>query len=810
MSDLKLIIDTSDTEAAISKTVQLENKIKQLASRFSRGSADTATYNKGLLEIKRSYEKLGLSSQKATAEVRKYAKAQLESIKASEQRKLMGKFLEQEAKTAARLEEEYRKLSLSQKSARDSAKAMEAAFKAKERAQEEATKAAKRENAETERLRNKFDQSYRVMEIYSRELNDLARARQKDIISAEQQKVAVDRLNKEMKEGTGVFASAANQYNRSTRGINNMGVQVQQAGYQIGDFIVQVQSGTNWMVAFGQQATQVAGTLTLLGGKFVAIGAALSIIIPLVTAFGAAWMRTRQDSVDALSDIEQGLQDILDKGKELRRARLAESLGLEPNDLLNAEAISKQIEIVEESLNKFQSRRATLDFLAGSTNTRDILEKIFGGTEEAISAQQRLNELRSALKDIEKDLARTQEENFQKEKQALTQRIALNDAIALMGEDSKYVEDLRHQQRINNINSEIQAMVTQGDITQDQADKLIQLAVNAEDAERRSQEVSEALQMVAGLELPIIMKINILKQELGLAANEAARLLENLPSDPLDPFGGKGDPAYSSSSTFNKQGPERTAGGGSQRQSLEDILKLRAEQIVQEERIARLSGETARIEEIKVEIQRQYGRGLTATQAKAVEAAAADIAAKEQTLKSLQDLKEQQESLASTIESSMEDAFMSIVDGTKSTEDAFKDMARSIIAQLYRVLVVKRLVGDVETGTGLAGLLGNFLGAMESGGSVRSGGTYLVGERGPELFTPGRSGTITSNNLMKSGGQQEVSVRVYVDNDGNFQAMVDQRANRAVANAAPAIVNQSVGAVVERTKRGGSMKSTFK
>jgi len=67
---------------------------------------------------------------------------------------------------------------------------------------------------------------------------------------------------------------------------------MQQTGYQVGDFIVQVQGGTNAFVAFGQQATQVAGTLTLLGGKWILIGSVLGITIPLFTALGAAMMRT--------------------------------------------------------------------------------------------------------------------------------------------------------------------------------------------------------------------------------------------------------------------------------------------------------------------------------------------------------------------------------------------------------------------------------------------------------------------------------------------------------------------------------------
>lgn len=42
------------------------------------------------------------------------------------------------------------------------------------------------------------------------------------------------------------------------------------------------------------------------------------------------------------------------------------------------------------------------------------------------------------------------------------------------------------------------------------------------------------------------------------------------------------------------------------------------------------------------------------------------------------------------------------------------------------------------------GLIGGGIdGARAAGGPVRAGGTYLVGEKGPELFTPGRSGAIS-------------------------------------------------------------------
>jgi len=53
--------------------------------------------------------------------------------------------------------------------------------------------------------------------------------------------------------------------------------------------------------------------------------------------------------------------------------------------------------------------------------------------------------------------------------------------------------------------------------------------------------------------------------------------------------------------------------------------------------------------------------------------------------------------------------------------------------------------------------LSGISGARASGGPVMGGGTYLVGERGPELFTPGSSGSITPNGAM---GGNTITVNV--------------------------------------------------
>ena len=53
--------------------------------------------------------------------------------------------------------------------------------------------------------------------------------------------------------------------------------------------------------------------------------------------------------------------------------------------------------------------------------------------------------------------------------------------------------------------------------------------------------------------------------------------------------------------------------------------------------------------------------------------------------------------------------------------------------------------------------LAGISGARANGGSVMGGSTYLVGERGPELFTPSSSGSITANGAM---GGNTITVNV--------------------------------------------------
>lgn len=83
---------------------------------------------------------------------------------------------------------------------------------------------------------------------------------------------------------------------------------------------------------------------------------------------------------------------------------------------------------------------------------------------------------------------------------------------------------------------------------------------------------------------------------------------------------------------------------------------------------------------------------------------------------------------------------------------------------------------------GISGAISNiFGGGKAAGGPVTGGTTYLVGEKGPELFTPGSSGNIIPNNRIGGGGSTiNITVNGALDAEGTARQIVDIL-NRATA-----------------------------
>lgn len=175
----------------------------------------------------------------------------------------------------------------------------------------------------------------------------------------------------------------------------------------------------------------------------------------------------------------------------------------------------------------------------------------------------------------------------------------------------------------------------------------------------------------------------------------------------------------------------------------------------------------------------------------------------------LTEAQQRAQDLANTMQQNFESGFMSIIDGTKSLKDAFRDMAKSVIAELYRVLVVKRLVGsfDVDTGagSGIVGFFGRMFGGMRAqGGAVSGNKAYMVGEKGPEMIVPGTSGRVVPNNQLGGGGQP-----IVINQTINVSTGVQQTVRAEIKQLMPQIAESAKSAVVDAKRRGGSYGRAF-
>lgn len=127
------------------------------------------------------------------------------------------------------------------------------------------------------------------------------------------------------------------------------------------------------------------------------------------------------------------------------------------------------------------------------------------------------------------------------------------------------------------------------------------------------------------------------------------------------------------------------------------------------------------------------------------------------------------------------DSFKGMITGAQSFGDAFKNIIGSVIDELFRLYVVQQIVGMVKNTLG--GILGVPAGVKAIGGSVQSGQPYMVGERGPEMFVPSRSGSIVPNGKMGGGISISVDARGSAD-----PAAVRQQVELGIAQAAPYII----------------------
>ena len=470
-------ITGGDDIVKVAKNINtLERNVKTLAKSYDKNNLSTGAYFKGLQSQIAALVKMGASLEKAKKYVSDLAKATIDSADASKAAAAATKAEATAVKAYAQARREA-----TEANARFNAKAKEAAKGARDlaRAQKEVADAH-------ERTRQRYVAGAAAQAQLKQAQRDLSAAYRAGVINIDEYRQALILLNQQ------------NLGNR--RSTNNLGVAMQQTGYQVGDFVVQVQSGQNPMVAFGQQATQLVGVLyllppatlaatkTILGLTFSvsALVMTLGIAIPILTAIGAAYMRMKKDSdvagkaADSLSEKINSLDNNL---KDYAATKEALAKGMSLDELFATESLASAVKNVEEAkknlaevmgegaagLANMASLKATLLELFLGVNAgmmsgsfKNLSEKEKEAVKELIAARTRLQIL------LEKE-GDTRARNFAESSAAMNQELELLEVQAKYGVGSTQAVNAELAQEFRLRKAVIDARVEAGELDKNAA-----------------------------------------------------------------------------------------------------------------------------------------------------------------------------------------------------------------------------------------------------------------------------------------------------------------------------------------------------
>jgi ABC-type transporter Mla subunit MlaD len=689
-----------------------------------------------------------------------------------------------------------------------------------------------------------------LMNNLESEVRDVEKAEKKGLITRQRAAAETKRLTDQMTRLKQVSAGSAKDFYKFEKALVGSGkaarrneVAIQQAGYQFQDFVVQVQGGVNPLIAFSQQGSQLAGFFAGPWGAAIGLGIAVlgSFGMALMTSIGTT--KKFQDQIkdttstldeyfnlmksnsgvfsDAFEKNVSGLKLTSEAAKDLLAiARIEAFKGIESlnasltKSVLSASFFKSQVQDIGNLINQGFGAKiaAELGGKAGQ-EIRDLYDALIqlresptleGQYEAALKAR----EIFKQNVDVTGKLT-DQQKAFWKEISQTIQQMELLGA-AVETNQSKYEDTLGSSEGLTAATDAQNKMF--GELV-DKADKFL-LAVTAA---KGDQELLAKIDIASGINAAAI-RASELSKEMKDALLTALNLVKLASADngPVGRGRGKAQGAGSTDTERTLLGmggeflpyPEKKttkskSGGAKKESSLEKLqaqLKLEQELIGKSEEYAR--------------VRQALGESYDKVEPK-------QIANLENQIRLIEEAKQAEQdrlSIMGTVESSMEEGFMSMIDGTASVGDAFKEMARQIIAELMRVLVVKRMVSGITSFLGFAdgGAFsgGSQIQAYADGGVVggptffpMSGGkTGLMGEAGPEAIMPlkrGANGKLGVQVEGNAGGD------VNIVQNFSFAANGDDSVKKLIAQAAPQIANMTQKQIMDSRRRGGALKSTF-
>ena len=607
---------------------------------------------------------------------------------------------------------------------------------------------------------------------------------------------------------------------------------LQQTGYQVGDFAVQVANGTSAMQAFGQQAPQllqIFGPVGAIAGAAVAIFAAFAVVIE--KAGGKA--KGLSDALGVMKEPLQAVVKSLSGLKDVAKDTFQFLLNSIDTVIISVGLLAAKFAITKVAAIAFGAAMATSGTLAQTLALQAALagRNLTVLEKSAIAARIAMNAL--AVKMTALALA------F---KALIPVAVAmllgiiiekfleLRQSLGSFGAALKAISDLMVAV-FNHIGTQVALM--------SESVKMAALEIRLEyikqfnEIAKAAKEIlPESLLNFVGLTVDdkVIKK---LEERRGNSLEEIKRLLKKPPI---------GDAWETFAKNFNSKDVKLKLPGGGEDEDMGGLksggVPIPQASPMTKDYMAKLAELNLQIDQI-IEKQRLMDQ-LGLSESVAEQAAQMTVGFKQtdeqvaqlvEKLKLLEQLKKPLESFAEaikdvgkTIKSEFSSAFESVMNGTKSVGEAFRDMILKIIMSLAdRAMnsafddLFSKMAKASGTSGGFADLLSkgvSYVGGLFGGGTtsevpeLADGGyasatkPHLIGERGPELFIPSASGRVVSNSDLGGMGGQ-------VNQTFNITTGVQQTVRAEIQSLMPQIAAASTKAVLDARRRGGSFAGAF-
>jgi len=697
---------------------------------------------------------------------------------------------------------------------------------------------------------------------YMRGINQLVAAQKNLDKSSRMSRAEIMKLGNQMRQQAkfaqalaSATTGAATAQMAATKSSNRMGVVTQQAGYQVSDFIVQVQSGTNAFVAFGQQASQLVGVLPLVAGKIglttgaaIALSSALGIAIPIVTAVGAYLSRTGKDAEETKTAIDSLTQSL----EQFEQAQKALQLGVSVGQLTVTERIKELDEEILETSNSIDKLSKAMSKSLSPTGTAGFGFLFRGMADDIDKAKDKIRD----LEELRGRLVDRINSKYNDQKNSLEDQNKIQRAINKYGEDSKKVQDIRNRQALIALDISaktkgfsvqqrielIKLLKAQQDLEQ-AARVSLKLAEQEEASTKRGVDLHEKLADIRSKEAKDRQKavqkiLDTVSKEYDIISDKLRLVNQEYLSD-------KDSAAYQRVKLqIERDNYEQTLKSKgvlgdnlrlimNQFDSYHSMLKLLKD--INEEEKKRLDAIT--LQQRMVGIGVASGRGGDPRQRntryqqefgyKTIDELIAEHNAKNKGIKEtidltreLTDAQKQQVEIADTVSGAFGDMFMNMIDGTVSAKDAFRAMAADIIRELYRIMVVEQMVQSIK-----GAILGGFAPAPSQGRSyappVAPRGNLLNLDGGGYTGSGPRSGGLDGKGgfmamlhpretvVDHTKGQGVGGDTVTINQNINVTTGVQQTVRAEVMGLMPQIAEASKAAVLDAKRRGGAFGKAF-